>query len=67
MMDLLQVYKTLYQNFGPQGWWPVLKGRNKENKQFEICVGAILTQNTSWRQVEKAIKNLYVAKRFQDD
>ena len=44
-------YKALFSFFGPQGWWP---GRTK----FEVVVGAILTQNTNWKNVEKAIKNL---------
>lgn len=62
-MRLMQIYKTLYKNFGFQGWWPTIsKSRNKRDKQFEICVGAILTQNTSWLQVEKAIINLHKAK-----
>jgi len=44
-------YKRLYSYFGPQRWWPA---RNR----FEVMIGAILTQNTSWSNVEKAIKNL---------
>jgi endonuclease-3 related protein len=45
------IYKKLYANFGPQHWWPA-------NNPFEVIVGAILTQNTSWKNVEKAIENL---------
>jgi endonuclease-3 related protein len=45
------VYKKLYCCFGPQHWWPA-KG------PFEVMVGAILTQNTNWLNVEKAIHNL---------
>lgn len=48
---LEEIYQKLYNFFGPQNWWPA------ENL-FEICVGAILTQNTSWKNVEKAITNL---------
>ncbi len=44
-------YKSLYGYFGPQHWWP---GKSR----LEVMVGAILTQNTSWSNVEKAIKNL---------
>jgi len=44
-------YKKLYNYFGPQRWWPA-------KTPFEVMVGAILTQNTSWQNVEKAIKNL---------
>lgn len=45
------MYNTLLRHFGPQGWWP---GESKE----EIIIGAVLTQNTNWANVEKAIKNL---------
>jgi endonuclease III related protein len=48
---LMRVYELLYERYGPQGWWPG-EGR------CEIAVGAILTQNTSWANVEKAIANL---------
>lgn len=48
---LLKIYKSLYNYFGPLNWWP-------GNTPFEIMVGAILTQNTTWRNVEKAINNL---------
>ncbi len=47
----LQVYETLLSAYGPQHWWPA------ENP-FEVMVGAILTQNTNWKNVEKAIANL---------
>ena len=46
-----EVYKTLYKRFGPQHWWP-------GETPFEVIVGAILTQQTSWNNVEKAINNL---------
>jgi len=48
---LLNIYDRLYEAFGPQHWWP-------GETSFEMMVGAILTQNTSWRNVEKAIRNL---------
>jgi endonuclease-3 related protein len=47
----LDVYERLIQAFGPQDWWPA-------ESPFEVVVGAILTQNTSWTNVEKAIENL---------
>lgn len=49
--DLEGVYKQLYACFGPQRWWP-------GESPFEVMVGAILTQNTNWTNVEKAINNL---------
>ena len=48
---LLRMYKTLYKAFGPQHWWP-------GDGAFEVAVGAILTQNTNWSNVERAIDNL---------
>ena len=48
---LMEIYRRLYEAFGPQHWWP-------GETSFEMMVGAILTQNTSWRNVEKAIRNL---------
>ena len=50
------LYNKLLKFFGPQRWWPV-KGK-KSNAKLEICLGAILTQNTSWKNVEKALNNL---------
>ncbi len=48
---LQEIYQRLYKAFGPQRWWP---GKTP----FEVIVGAILTQNTAWTNVEKAIRNL---------
>jgi endonuclease-3 related protein len=48
---LSEVYERLYDAFGPQHWWPA-------DSPFEVMVGAVLVQNTSWRNVEKAIANL---------
>jgi len=48
---LTEIYRLLYDAFGPQHWWP-------GETQFEIITGAILTQNTSWANVVKAITNL---------
>lgn len=49
--DLQKLYERLLAHFGPQHWWP-------GDSPFEICVGAILTQNTNWANVERAIANL---------
>jgi len=46
-----EIYKNLYDFYGPQHWWPA-------DNWFEVTVGAVLTQNTSWNNVEKSIKNL---------
>jgi endonuclease III related protein len=45
---LLEIYERLYLAYGPQHWWPA-------ETPFEVMVGAILTQNTAWKNVEKAI------------
>ena len=52
---LLKIYNQLLEYFGHQDWWPTI---NKKNPKFEIIIGAILTQQTTWKNVEKAIKNL---------
>ena len=49
--NLEAVYSTLRAHFGHLDWWP-------GDSPFEIVVGAILTQNTAWKNVEKAIANL---------
>ena len=75
-MKLIDVYSTLLEAYGPQGWWPLLGhvGTNPtktgsvcgyhvgdysfprdDGQRFEICAGAILTQNTAWPNVEKAL------------
>jgi len=48
---LREVYQKLLKSYGEQNWWPA-------ETPFEVCVGALLTQNTAWRNVEKAISNL---------
>ena len=71
MNKIKKIYKILLKKFGKQGWWPlsvngipIHKGKSpySEKDKFEICVGAILTQNTNWKNVEKAIINLNKAK-----
>ncbi|GIX41765.1 MAG: endonuclease [Leptospiraceae bacterium] len=52
---LFKLYKKLLKYYGKQNWWPIL---SKQNPKIEIIFGAILTQNTSWKNVEKALKNL---------
>lgn len=48
---LMELFDCLCSNYGPLYWWP-------GETPFEVCVGAILTQNTNWGNVEKAIANL---------
>ena len=49
--SLNTIYQTMYKAYGPQHWWP-------GETPFEVMIGAILTQNTSWTNVEKAVSNL---------
>lgn len=51
MDEVLEAYGRLLARFGPQGWWPA-------ETRFEVIVGALLMQQTAWRNVEVAIKNL---------
>lgn len=48
---LLEIYECLFDHYGPQNWWP-------GDTPFEVVIGAILTQNTNWKNVAKAISNL---------
>ncbi len=51
-LDLVaEIYRRLYEAYGPQSWWPA-------QTWFEVVVGAVLTQNTAWKNVERAIGNL---------
>ena len=59
MINRLQkIYTILFKAFGPQHWWP-------GETPFEVAVGAILTQNTNWGNVEKAIINLKKAGKLK--
>ncbi len=49
------IYNRLFAAFGPQHWWPA-------ESRFEMIVGAILTQNTAWKNVEKALASLKVVR-----
>lgn len=71
------VYRDLFNQYGPQGWWPLVDRSSfpltgtylpqnttrakTEEERFEICVGAILTQNTNWSNAQKALISLIQA------
>ena len=64
--EIIAIYEALLDAYGPQGWWPVA-GRyhpgdygvpKNEEETFEIIAGAVLTQNTAWTSVERALENL---------
>jgi len=68
--EVAEVYRVLLKSYGEQGWWPVKdvysssfkKRKRTPSERFEIAVGAILAQNTSWENVKKALSNLREAK-----
>lgn len=53
--ELRSYYRTLYHSWGAQHWWPA-------RTRFEVIVGAYLTQNTAWTNVERALANLRAAR-----
>jgi endonuclease-3 related protein len=53
--ELMRLYRRLYRRYGDLDWWPA-------KSPFEVSVGAILTQNTAWTNVEKAIARLKQAR-----
>jgi len=55
--EIPQYYTALLARYGPQNWWPA-------RSRFEVVVGAYLTQNTNWSNVEKAMANLRRARRL---
>ena len=65
---ILQIYKLLYEKYGAQGWWPFINDGGyhpneydfpkEKNQVFEVCLGSILTQNTTFVSVVKSLENL---------
>lgn len=72
MNSINQIYKDLYKRYGARGWWPLIgykdhdKGYHPSNYKlpktklqiYEVCIGAVLTQNVGWVNAEKALINL---------
>jgi len=48
---MLALYRKLLKRYGKQGWWPA-------DSRYEVVIGAVLTQNTNWKNAEKALANL---------
>ena len=75
------LFDQLFETFGPQGWWPTTPAGEDRPRYFpgkcsrhltdlerwEIIVGAILTQNTAWRNVEAALSQLWAAELMDID
>ncbi len=55
---LMAMYEAMRRRWGHRGWWPSRAGPDTPEGKLEIAVGAVLTQNTNWRNVERAIENL---------
>ena len=55
LTDLNEIFYTLKRHYQVENWWPIYDGKEPFT---EISVGAILTQNTNWNNVEKALRNL---------
>lgn len=68
---IYEIYQKLYQAYGPQGWWPFLNDSGEpiyhksdfsfpqtDLQRFEVCVGSILTQNTTFTSVVTSLQNL---------
>jgi endonuclease-3 related protein len=58
--EIRQYYTVLSRAWGPQHWWPA-------ETQFEVIVGAYLTQNTAWTNVERALANLREARLLSEE
>lgn len=76
MNKIYEIYKILYEAYGPQGWWPITGyGYHKleysfprnSDEIFEVCLGSILTQNTTFTSVVKSLNNLYVKAALSAD
>jgi endonuclease-3 related protein len=75
-MALMRVFNSLLNHYGPQGWWPLQDYSKPENpggyhpadyslpetpsQRYEIILGSILTQNTTWKNVQGIIRTLYI-------
>ena len=53
-----EIYRVLLDAYGPQNWWP-------GESPFEVMIGAVLVQNTAWKNVERAIDNLRQAELLE--
>ncbi|MFA6316093.1 MAG: endonuclease III domain-containing protein [Elusimicrobiota bacterium] len=73
-------YRILLAAFGPQGWWPVIRGSDRapsykpgawgglsDRQRLEVCLGTLLTQNTAWTNASRAIVSLHGADAVRAD
>ncbi len=64
---LMAVYEAMLSRFGHQHWWPARDHLSPHDRKLEICLGAILTQNTNWGNVQKALDSLDAAGAMRVD
>jgi endonuclease-3 related protein len=64
---LMSMYEAMLSRFGPRHWWPARAHLVPRDRKLEICLGAILTQNTNWGNVEKALDSLDTAGAMRVD
>ena len=64
---LMAMYEAMLLRFGPRHWWPARAHLAPHDRKLEICLGAILTQNTNWGNVEKALDRLDAAGAMRID
>ena len=66
---MIKIYNKLLKKYGKRGWWPLYNSKSRQfeynskvpkndNEKLEICLGAILTQGTNWKNVEKSLLSL---------
>jgi endonuclease-3 related protein len=76
MNKIYNIYKLLYNTYGPQGWWPITGyGYHKKDYSFprnsdeifEVCLGSILTQNTTFTSVVRSLENLHLKNALNID
>ncbi len=77
MNGMVEIYTKLLREYGPQGWWPIINGKTliceygtgaprDEAEMAEICIGALLAQNTSWYPgVVRALQQLKLGRPFK--
>ena len=64
---LASMYQAMLSRFGHQHWWPARDHLCPRDRKLEICMGALLTQNTNWGNVEKALDRLHDADAMRVD
>jgi endonuclease-3 related protein len=66
--EYIEIYRILFEQYGPRGWWPLMRpggqspeyfvNLERDDQIFEVAAGAVLTQNTSWKNAARAVAKL---------